>query len=112
MHAPIFGMYMRTSQQKVIADNGLAGAGAGPAKRRAAILVRAGVGDFVLQGNVCGPAMRGDGANFTSYGVEVEPGRSDRYIIAGNKLTGNRDGGLRIGEGARGAQSVVANNLP
>jgi hypothetical protein len=46
--------------------------------------------------------------NFTKFGVEIEAGGSDRYVVTGNKLSGNLWGGLH--DGAKGADAVVQGN--
>jgi hypothetical protein len=73
------------------------------------IIERIALLDAWVQGNAVGPAMRGDGCNYTNYGIEIEPGASDRYVVTGNKLAGNLKGGVM--DGAKGGNAVVANNV-
>lgn len=49
---------------------------------RAAVLVRSGVSDFIIQGNHIGNVFRSQSSTGTSWGVQVEPGSSDRYLPA------------------------------
>ena len=73
------------------------------------VLVRAGVSDFILQGNHVGDVFSGQGSSGTRYGVEVERGSSDRYVISANTLVGNRAGGVL--DGGTGKHTTVQGNV-
>ena len=74
------------------------------------VLVRANVSDFILQGNHIGNVFRGEGEVCTKFGVEIGPGLSDRFVVSGNTLFGNREGGLSDGSHAVPAQKAVQGN--
>ena len=59
------------------------------------VLVRANVSDFILSANHIGD-LAWAGAS-QRYGIEVEGGASDRYVVSSNTLTGNLHGGLSDG---------------
>ena len=70
------------------------------------VSVGGGTTDFVITGNIIGPT--GDfGANV--WGVFINSGASDRYVITGNMLKGNTAGA--ISDGGTGTNKVVANNV-
>ena len=72
-----------------------------------AINIAAGVSDFQLIDNRCGP-FAGFGAN--DIGIAIQPGASDNYIIAGNDCRGNSGAGLS--DGGSGSNKQVYGNLP
>lgn len=76
--------------------------GSGDAGIRAA----GGTSDFSITGHRAGP-VAGRGAN--NYGIEVNIGASDRYIIAGNNVEGNNTSNLF--DGGTGADARVVDNL-
>ena len=77
----------------IIGDNSIAGTGLW-----SGVLILPGVCDFVLSANHIGNVFRGQNSSAHKYGVEVQQGMSDRYIVTANTLTGNAacvvDGGL------------------
>ena len=74
-----------------------------------AVLVRAGVSDFIIQGNHIGDVFDGQGSSNTRFGVQIEPGLSDRYVVSANTLIGNAEGGLN--DGGRGERKTVTGNV-
>ena len=76
-----------------------------------AVLVRSNVSDFILQGNHIGNVFGGpQGASMcTRFGVEIEPGVGDRFVVATNTLFGNQRGGLSD-LSAPSMRKVVHNN--
>eukprot|EP01043_Picozoa_sp_COSAG02_P044871 COSAG02_NODE_4048_length_5862_cov_18.270692_7_plen_571_part_00 len=93
-----------TFTNNIIGANSIAG------KRVASgVLVKAGVSDFIIQGNHIGDVFDGQDSSNTKFGVEVEPGLSDRYIVSGNTLVGNAEGGLR--DGGRGKRKTATGNV-
>ena len=76
--------------------------------KNSGILVRAGVSDFIIQGNHIGDVFRGENTSSTKYGVEVEAGAGDRYVIASNTVVGNVAGGVSD-EGSGAHKSVTGN---
>ena len=76
--------------------------------KNSGILVRAGVSDFIIQGNHIGDVFRGENTSSTKHGVEVEAGASDRYVIASNTVVGNVAGGVSD-EGSGAHKSVTGN---
>ena len=58
-----------------------------------------------MQGNHIGSIP----SETTSYGVQVEAGASDRYVLAMNTLTGNVRGALA--DGGRGVHKTVSGNV-
>uniref|UniRef100_A0A7S2FP30 Right handed beta helix domain-containing protein n=1 Tax=Haptolina brevifila TaxID=156173 RepID=A0A7S2FP30_9EUKA len=92
-----------TIGNNIISENSIATPG-----KASGILVRPGVSDFIIQGNHVGTLTTT--TSTTRYGIEIQPGASDRYVVTANTLTGNVKGGLRdYGEGK--AKSVVGNVL-
>ena len=89
----------------VIGDNSIAGHNAS-----SGVLVRSGVSDFIVTANHVGAVFKGQASANTRFGVEIEPGPSDRYVVTSNTATGNVLGG--VGDGGTGAGSSVANNVP
>lgn len=77
------------------------------------VLIKAGVSDFALHSNHVGvvlmngpnPAARAS----TRYGIEIEPGSSNRYAIVGNTLLGNQVAG--IFDGGTGKNKAVEANV-
>lgn len=65
-----------------------------------------GMSNFILNGNKCG--------NYTvvggnSYGIVINTGASDHYVVVGNLLAGNISGALL--DGGTGSHKAVANNV-
>jgi Right handed beta helix region/Pectate lyase superfamily protein len=73
------------------------------------VTVAAGTTDFLITGNQIGNNLILT-TGHQKYGIRVEPGASDRYVIAHNALTGNDTAGLS--DGGTGTSKVVAQNLP
>lgn len=71
------------------------------------IVVRANVSDFILSANHIGD-LAWAGAS-QRYGIEVQGGASDRYVVSSNTLTGNLHGGLSDGGG--GKSKAVQGNV-
>lgn len=71
------------------------------------VLVTSGVSEFSITG--CDIRPYGPFPNWQKYGVEVQPGASDWYTIAMNRLYGNVTGGLS--DGGTGVNKVVGMNL-
>jgi hypothetical protein len=93
-----------TFTNNVISANSIAKAGASPGIR-----VRAGVSNFILQGNHIGNVFHGQKTSSTSFGIEVEPGSSNNYVISANTLVGNIRAGLR--DGGKGPNKQVTANV-
>jgi hypothetical protein len=77
------------------------------------IQIAAGTQNFVLAGNMCGnyvppPANQPNGNN-TYYGIYIDPGASDHYVVVGNLLNGNTGGALF--DGGTGSNKAIANNV-
>ena len=72
----------------------------------AGILIGAGIKDFTITGVQAGAyaGWQGNG----NYGITVQSGASDRYIISQNRTTGNTSGGVSDG-GSGSNKSVTAN---
>ena len=77
----------------------------GAANTYSGILVAANTNDFQVQGCTLGGAI---GFGTQKYGVEIQAGTSDRYIVADNLVSGNGTGG--VSDGGSGANKRVANN--
>lgn len=90
----------------VIGDNSIRAPGL-----TSGVVVRAGVSDWIVQGNHVGGVFKGQSTSATKYGVEVEAGVSDRYVISANTLVGNLDGGLSDG-GTGTHKALSANVMP
>jgi hypothetical protein len=88
----------------IIGDNSIAGLNA-----TSAVLVRQGVCDFIVTANHAGGVFKGQGSANHRYGVEIEGGSSDRYVVTSNMLAGNVMGG--VADGGTGAAKSVANNV-
>lgn len=73
------------------------------------ILVKAGVSDFIIQGNHVGDVFDGSTSSNAKFAVEIETGGSDRYIVSANTLIGNQLGGLK--DGGFGKRKTVAGNV-
>jgi pectate lyase-like protein len=71
------------------------------------INVAAGVTEFSVTGCRLGPTGGQD--NTQAYGLFIESGASDYYVVTGNDAHGNVTGG--ISDGGSGAHKVVANNI-
>lgn len=84
----------------VIAGNRVAGNGG------AGISIAANVGGFTLASNVIGPAAD-FGANL--FGIYLDTGTSNNYLIQGNRLRGNTNSGLV--DGGSGVNKSVTGNL-
>lgn len=69
------------------------------------IVFAAGATDFQVQGCQLGGAL---GFGTQKYGVEIQAGASDRYVVADNLVSGNGTGG--VSDGGSGANKRVANN--
>jgi hypothetical protein len=67
----------------------------------------AGASDFIVQGCTASNTGMNIGGN-QRYGICVESGASDRYIIQGNLVSGNATGG--VSDGGAGSNKLVANN--
>jgi hypothetical protein len=67
------------------------------------------VSDIIIQGNHVGNIFKGSGVTSQAHGVEVQPGGSDRYIVASNTLTGNA--GQALVDGGTGADKEVSGNV-
>ena len=74
-----------------------------------AVVVRAGVGDFILSNNHIGAVFNAQQAAQHRFGIEIEPGGSQRYVVQGNTVTQNLAGGIR--DGGTGTSKSVANNV-
>lgn len=72
------------------------------------ISIVAGTTDFIIQGNTFNNVHLWQTAYNQRYGVIVNTGASDRYIIADNLVTGNATGG--VSDGGSGSNKRVANN--
>ena len=88
----------------IIGDNSIAGANVS-----SAVLVRSGVSDFIVSSNHIGAVFGGETSAKHRFGVEIEAGASDRFVVQGNTATENLAGG--ISDGATGTNKVVANNV-
>lgn len=73
------------------------------------VLVKAGVSDFIIQGNHIGDVFDGQNSSNTKFGVEIEAGPSDRYVVSANTLIGNAVGGLD--DGGSGLRKTVTGNV-
>ncbi|MDV6330688.1 glycosyl hydrolase family 28-related protein [Asticcacaulis sp. 201] len=102
------GVLLQAGARNVsIKDSTIAGNSRRAKQRYPGISVEAGVSDFQILGNMIGGA---DGfGNYQSYGVQIADGPSDNYMIVGNDMHRNLDGGLR--DGAAATKKVVANNM-
>lgn len=67
--------------------------------------INANVTDFIVKDCT---AYNGDSYGSQGYGIRVEPGASDRYIIADNLISGNGTGG--VSDNGTGTNKRVANN--
>lgn len=71
------------------------------------ISISAGVTDFTITGNHIAP---GGGYGANQYGIYVNAGASDNYIIADNMLLGNTTANL-VDTGVTGTNKIVKNNV-
>ena len=69
----------------------------------------ANVNDFIIQGNHIGNVFSNQVSAATKYGIEIEAGTSNQYVVLGNTLIGNAVGGLS--NDGTGTDSAVANNV-
>ncbi len=110
-----YGVLIETQRQDIdvdgmhISDNSQAGA-----NRFSGLLVAAGARHFRLRNIRSGDFLwRGDPAvsrgSFQRFGIEIQDGASDSYMITGCDLALNNSGGLH--DGGTGTSKVVANNL-
>ena len=67
----------------IIGDNSIAGSNAS-----SAVLVRSGVSDFIVANNHIGAVFNAQQSAQHRYGVEIEAGTSDRYVVANNLPNG------------------------
>lgn len=75
------------------------------------VAVAAGVGDFVVDGNISGQGgydFQVGGINQQGYGVFVAVGASDRYMIINNRCPANGTGA--VSDGGAGVNKTVSNN--
>lgn len=73
------------------------------------IAIGAATTDFVIAGNQCGTDPNIGAGNNQGYGVLVNVGASDRYIIEQNLVSGNATGGVL--DGGAGVNKSVARNF-
>ena len=73
------------------------------------VLVKAGVSDFIIQGNHIGDVFDGQNSSNTKFGVEIEAGPSDRYVVSANTLIGSVEGGLK--DGGTGSRKTATGNV-
>lgn len=88
----------------LIQNNSVAGAGTFHG-----IAIGAGTTDFVITGNQCGTDPNIGAGNNQGWGVLVNAGASDRYIIEQNLVSGNTAGGVL--DGGAGVNKSVARNF-
>ena len=93
----------------LISNNVIGDSSIRTAALHSAIEVAPAVSNFVVQGNHIGSVFRGQGSSGTKFGVAIEAGSSDNFVVAGNTLVGNRVGG--ISDNSTGTNKVVANNV-
>jgi hypothetical protein len=74
----------------------------------AGILVGAGMSNFSITGNRCGPTPRTPSST-QAYGISVATGASDYYVIANNLVSGNTTAG--VGDGGTGTHKSVTGNV-
>lgn len=67
------------------------------------------VTDFVITGNQCGTDPNLGAGNNQGWGIIVNAGASDRYIITGNLVSGNVTGG--VVDGGAGVNKTIASNF-
>jgi hypothetical protein len=91
-----------TFSNNVIGENSIAAHGAS-----SGFLVGENVSDFIVTSNHVGSVLS---QGTQRYGIEIERGASDRYVISMNTLTGNLAGGLDDG-GSGKAKAVESNVL-
>ena len=88
----------------MIGDNSIAGPNAS-----SAVVVRAGVSDFILSNNHIGVVFNAEQLAKHRFGIEIEAGSSQRYVVQGNTVTQNLAGG--ISDAGTGKGKSVANNV-
>ena len=88
----------------IIGDNSIAGSNAS-----SAVLVRSGVSDFIVANNHIGAVFNAQQSAQHRYGVEIEAGASDRYVVQGNTATQNVVGGIH--DGGTGSRKSVTSNV-
>ena len=88
----------------IIGDNSIIGV-----NRSSGILITKNVSDFIISSNTIGPVFKNQEDAQHKYGIEIEQGHSDRFIITSNSLLGNIAGGLS--NGGAGKTTSIENNL-
>ena len=88
----------------IIGCNSIAGPNAS-----SGVIVRAGVSDFIIQGNHVGNVFKGSSAGLQRHGVEIALGASDNYVVSGNTLVGNAGAG--ISDSGTGPHKQVQGNV-
>lgn len=95
------------SSAVVIANNVIFNEG-GTGTDSNAVLVKAGAADFQITGNRAFDLRQ---TKIQAWGVKIEAGASDRYIIAQNDLTGNINA-AGLSDGGTGLDKQIFGNLP
>ena len=95
------GGHHATLSNNVIGENSLAKHDA-----VSGVLVRSGVSDFIITSNHIGSLLS---KGTQRYGVQIERGASDRYVVSMNTLTGNLAGGLE--DFSTGKSKAVQSNV-
>ena len=88
----------------VIGANSAAGVGVA-----SGIFVATNVSDFIVSHNHVGDVFRGSSSAMSRWGVEIQKGSSDRYVVTGNTLVGAVNGG--VFDGGDGSSKSVEGNV-
>ena len=88
----------------IVGDNSIVGVNVS-----SGILVKENVSDFIITSNHVGAVFKQQIQSQHKYGIEIEKGSSNHYIITSNALYGNIAGGLF--DGGEGKSSSVDQNL-
>lgn len=101
------GIVLNAGTNISIDSSNFAGNSTGTSGTSPGIAIAAGVSNFSISNCRLGPQAQFP--NTQNYGIVVNSGASDNYIIIGNNTQGNVTGG--IFNGGTGSHTVVANNL-
>lgn len=102
------GIYIQGGEDFSIANPQCLGNSQKTAGAKYGIEVFSGVSQFSISGGVCGQGGLFS-INPQGYGIVVDPGSSDNYVISGVNVLGNVSGG--ISDGGTGLNKHIVNNI-
>jgi hypothetical protein len=102
------GAVINTSNTCEIIDATITGNSLGSVGTNHGVVVTANMSNFVIRGNQCRPLA--NFGNTQGWGIIINTGSSDNYIVKDNNCTGNVTGG--IVDGGTGTNKQISGNLP